>query len=57
MKLQRMNRRVLALGALAVSGALALTACGSDDTGGNSDGGGSSAPAANSNIKCDDAKG
>ncbi|AXE86930.1 phosphate ABC transporter substrate-binding protein PstS [Streptomyces sp. Go-475] len=56
MKLQRMNRRALALGALAVSGALALTACGSDDTGGNS-GGGSSANAGSSNIKCDDAKG
>jgi phosphate transport system substrate-binding protein len=54
-----MNRRALALGALAVSGALALTACGSDDTGNGSGGGGStnagSAPA--SNIKCDDAKG
>ncbi|MET9391713.1 phosphate ABC transporter substrate-binding protein PstS [Streptomyces sp. NPDC006624] len=56
MKLQRMNRRALALGALAVSGALALTACGSDDTGGNSAGGDSS-NAAPSNIKCDDAKG
>ncbi len=56
MKLQRMNRRALALGALAVSGALALTACGSDDTGGNSSGGDASA-AANSNIKCEDAKG
>jgi phosphate transport system substrate-binding protein len=33
-KLQRMNRRALTLGALAVSGALALTACGSDDNGG-----------------------
>ncbi|GAB2752732.1 phosphate ABC transporter substrate-binding protein PstS [Streptomyces bullii] len=56
MKLQRMNRRALALGALAVSGALALTACGSDDTGGNgAAGGNASAPA--SNIKCDDAKG
>ncbi|MBN0045143.1 phosphate ABC transporter substrate-binding protein PstS [Streptomyces actuosus] len=59
MKLQRMNRRALALGALAVSGALALTACGSDDTGdknssGNSSGA-ASAPAGN--IKCDDAKG
>jgi phosphate transport system substrate-binding protein len=51
-----MNRRALALGALAVSGALALTACGSDDTGGNSDGGSSNA-AAPSNVKCDDAKG
>ncbi|MEW2610478.1 phosphate ABC transporter substrate-binding protein PstS [Streptomyces sp. NPDC047880] len=57
MKLQRMNRRALALGALAVSGALALTACGSDDTGGNSNGGGSSNAAAPSNVKCDDAKG
>ncbi|MET7276274.1 phosphate ABC transporter substrate-binding protein PstS [Streptomyces flaveolus] len=57
MKLQRMNRRALALGALAVSGALALTACGSDDTGGNSNGGGSSASTQAGNIKCDDAKG
>ncbi|WND36713.1 phosphate ABC transporter substrate-binding protein PstS [Streptomyces sp. BB1-1-1] len=55
MKLQRMNRRALALGALAVSGALALTACGSDDTGGGS--GGDASATANSNIKCDDAKG
>ncbi|GAA4555525.1 phosphate ABC transporter substrate-binding protein PstS [Streptomyces collinus] len=55
MKLQRMNRRALALGALAVSGALALTACGSDETG-NPDGGSSNA-AAPSNIKCDDASG
>ncbi|MEU6179090.1 phosphate ABC transporter substrate-binding protein PstS [Streptomyces coeruleorubidus] len=55
MKLQRMNRRALALGALAVSGALALTACGSDETG--NPGGGSSNAAAPSNIKCDDAKG
>ncbi|MFB7935178.1 MULTISPECIES: phosphate ABC transporter substrate-binding protein PstS [Streptomyces] len=55
MKLQRMNRRALALGALAVSGALALTACGSDDTGTSS--GGSSAAAKPGSIKCDDAKG
>ncbi|MDQ0600721.1 phosphate transport system substrate-binding protein [Streptomyces canus] len=55
MKLQRKNRRALALGAIAVSGALALTACGSDDTG--SSDGGSNATAANSSIKCDDAKG
>ncbi|MFJ8938566.1 phosphate ABC transporter substrate-binding protein PstS [Streptomyces sp. NPDC102365] len=57
MKLQRKNRlRALSLGAVAVSGALALTACGSDDTGGGSgsDGG---TTAANSSIKCDDAKG
>jgi phosphate transport system substrate-binding protein len=53
-----MNRRALSLGALAVSGALALTACGSDDTGGSSSGGNSaSASAQAGNIKCDDAKG
>jgi phosphate transport system substrate-binding protein len=53
-----MNRRALTLGALAVSGALALTACGSDDTGSSGDSG-SSAPAttAAGSIKCDDAKG
>lgn len=58
MKLQRKNRlRALSLGAVAVSGALALTACGSDDTG-KSSGSDSSAPASNaSSIKCDDAKG
>ncbi|MER6674410.1 phosphate ABC transporter substrate-binding protein PstS [Streptomyces sp. NPDC000983] len=56
MKLQRMNRRALALGALAVSGALALTACGSDDTG-NTGSGDASTSAAAGNIKCDDAKG
>ncbi|MFJ7078002.1 phosphate ABC transporter substrate-binding protein PstS [Streptomyces sp. NPDC098781] len=56
MKLQRKNRRVLALGALAVSGALALTACGSDDTG-NGNGGDASASAQAGSIKCDDAKG
>ncbi|GED86131.1 phosphate ABC transporter substrate-binding protein PstS [Streptomyces sp. 6-11-2] len=58
MKLQRKTRRALALGALAVSGALALTACGSDDTGGkNNAGSDSSTAASNSSIKCDDAKG
>ncbi|MFB7460235.1 MULTISPECIES: phosphate ABC transporter substrate-binding protein PstS [unclassified Streptomyces] len=57
MKLQRKTRRALALGALAVSGALALTACGSDDTGKNNAGGDSSTAASNSSIKCDDAKG
>ncbi|MDQ0933693.1 phosphate ABC transporter substrate-binding protein PstS [Streptomyces turgidiscabies] len=57
MKLQRMNRRALTLGALAVSGALALTACGSDDTGTKAADGGASKPAGNSSIKCDDAKG
>ncbi len=57
MKLQRMNRRALALGALAVSGALALTACGSDDTGDTGSGGSETSAAAPGNIKCDDAKG
>ncbi|MEU3098392.1 phosphate ABC transporter substrate-binding protein PstS [Streptomyces sp. NPDC006967] len=57
MKLQRKNRRALALGALAVSGALALTACGSDDTGGNTDGGDASATAQAGNIDCGDARG
>jgi phosphate transport system substrate-binding protein len=55
-KLQRKNRRALALGALAVSGALALTACGSDDTGTNGSGD-STAAAAAGNIDCGDAKG
>lgn len=57
MTLQRMNRRALALGALAVSGALALTACGSDDTGGKTNGGDASATAQAGNIDCGDAKG
>ncbi|MGY0024994.1 phosphate ABC transporter substrate-binding protein PstS [Streptomyces sp. cg35] len=57
MKLQRKNRlRALSLGALAVSGALALTACGSDDTN-STGGGGASSSAKAGNIKCDDAKG
>ncbi|MFF6999459.1 phosphate ABC transporter substrate-binding protein PstS [Streptomyces sp. NPDC008313] len=56
MKLQRMNRRALTLGALAVSGALALTACGSDDTSGGGDSSGG-ATAKAGNIKCEDAKG
>ncbi|MFJ8917873.1 phosphate ABC transporter substrate-binding protein PstS [Streptomyces sp. NPDC102415] len=57
MKLQRKNRlRATALGALAVSGALVLTACGSDDnTGTEAEGGKTSAAA--SNIKCDGAEG
>ncbi|GAA0919721.1 phosphate ABC transporter substrate-binding protein PstS [Streptomyces thermoalcalitolerans] len=57
MKLQRKNRRALALGALAVSGALALTACGSDDTGGTNGAGGDSTIASTGSITCDDAKG
>ncbi|MCI4041911.1 MULTISPECIES: phosphate ABC transporter substrate-binding protein PstS [unclassified Streptomyces] len=58
MKLQRKNRlRATALGALAVSGALVLTACGSDDnTGGGTAGAGEKTTAA-SDVKCDDAKG
>ena len=56
MKLQRKNRRALAFGALAVSGALALTACGSDDTS-DSSGSSASSTANASSIKCDDAKG
>ncbi|CAL9526771.1 Phosphate-binding protein PstS 3 [Streptomyces sp. enrichment culture] len=56
MKLQRMNRRALALGALAVSGALALTACGSDETG-DTGSGDSSASAKAGSIDCGDASG
>ncbi|MEU2772863.1 phosphate ABC transporter substrate-binding protein PstS [Streptomyces sp. NPDC007162] len=59
MKLQRKNRlRVLSLGAVAVTGALTLTACGSDDNGSSS--GSSSNPSTSANassIKCDNAKG
>ncbi|OKJ99382.1 phosphate-binding protein [Streptomyces sp. CB03234] len=56
MKLQRKNGlRATALGALAVSGALVLTACGSDDNTGASTGGKKTGAA--SNIKCADAKG
>lgn len=58
-KLQRKNRlRALSLGAVAVTGALALTACGSDDNGdGGSASGNPSTSAKASSIKCDDAKG
>ncbi|RPK61516.1 Phosphate-binding protein PstS 3 precursor [Streptomyces sp. ADI96-02] len=57
MKLQRKNRlRATALGALAVSGALVLTACGSDDnTGGATAAGGKTTAA--SDVDCGDAKG
>jgi len=51
-----MNRRAIALGALAASGALVLTACGSDDTG-SSGGSSASATTGASSIKCDNAKG
>lgn len=62
MKLQRKNRlRALSLGVVAVSGALALTACGSDDTSGGPSGDSSdkaaASPADASNIDCADAKG
>ncbi|MEU1313284.1 phosphate ABC transporter substrate-binding protein PstS [Streptomyces cinnamoneus] len=53
MKLQRKNRlRTAALGAIAVSGALVLTACGSDNNGGG-EGGGSGSTKAAGNIKCE----
>ncbi|MET8766565.1 phosphate ABC transporter substrate-binding protein PstS [Streptomyces sp. NPDC004658] len=59
MKLQRKNRlRALSLGAVAVTGALALTACGSDDNGGGGSASGNPSTSAQaSSIKCDDAKG
>ncbi|MGW3458735.1 phosphate ABC transporter substrate-binding protein PstS [Streptomyces olivaceoviridis] len=59
MKLQRKNRlRALSLGAVAVTGALALTACGSDDNGGGGSASGNPSTSANAgSIKCDDAKG
>ncbi|MEU6487610.1 phosphate ABC transporter substrate-binding protein PstS [Streptomyces sp. NPDC046887] len=57
MKLQRKNGlRAAALGALVVSGALVLTACGSDDNTGGGDSGGTK-PTASSNVDCGDAKG
>lgn len=57
MKLQRKNGlRATALGALAISGALVLTACGSDDNAGGTGGTGEKTNAA-SNIKCEGAKG
>ncbi|MEU9164882.1 phosphate ABC transporter substrate-binding protein PstS [Streptomyces sp. NPDC048424] len=57
MKLQRKNMlRASALGALVVSGALVLTACGSDDNTKTADGTAKPSAAAGE-IKCDDAKG
>lgn len=57
MKLQRKNGlRATALGALAISGALVLTACGSDDNAGGTGGSGEKTNAA-SNVKCEGAKG
>lgn len=59
MKLQRKSMlRASALGALVVSGALVLTACGSDDnTKDNGSATGKPSAAAAGDIKCDDAKG
>ncbi|WP_351229931.1 phosphate ABC transporter substrate-binding protein PstS [Streptomyces sp. NPDC002133] len=58
MKLQRNNGlRATALAALAVSGALVLTACGSDNNAGDTTGGTGDKTAAASDIKCDGAKG
>ncbi|MFG3294396.1 phosphate ABC transporter substrate-binding protein PstS [Streptomyces sp. NPDC048179] len=58
MKLQRKNRlRVLSLGAVAVTGALTLSACGSDDNGSSGDTSASASATTASSIKCDDAKG
>lgn len=58
MKLQRKNRlRASALGALVVSGALVLTACGSDDNTKAADGTAKASAPAAGDIKCDDAKG
>ncbi|MCF3183954.1 phosphate ABC transporter substrate-binding protein PstS [Streptomyces polychromogenes] len=59
MKLQRKNRlRASALGALVVSGALVLTACGSDDnTKTGADGTPKASAPAPGDIKCDGAKG
>lgn len=57
-KLQRKNRlRATALGALAVSSALVLTACGSDDNTSATTTGGKQTTAAASDIKCDGAQG
>ncbi|MBH1936176.1 phosphate ABC transporter substrate-binding protein PstS [Streptomyces sp. AV19] len=53
MKLQRKNRlRAVAFGAIAVSGALVLTACGSDDNSAGGSGGTGSTKAAG-DVKCD----
>ncbi|MFD5147585.1 phosphate ABC transporter substrate-binding protein PstS [Streptomyces sp. NPDC058401] len=58
MKLQRKNMlRASALGALVVSGALVLTACGSDDNTKNDAGASGKPTVAAGDIKCDDAKG
>ncbi|MFD4242003.1 phosphate ABC transporter substrate-binding protein PstS [Streptomyces sp. NPDC058525] len=58
MKLQRKNMlRASALGALVVSGALVLTACGSDDNTKNTGGTAKPSAAAAGDIKCEDAKG
>lgn len=57
-KFQRKNRlRALSLGAVALTGALTLTACGSDDTSTGSTGGTGDTSASASDIDCGDAKG
>ncbi|MFJ7998654.1 phosphate ABC transporter substrate-binding protein PstS [Streptomyces sp. NPDC096310] len=58
MKLQRKNGlRATALGALAVSGALVLTACGSDNNSESTTGGSGTKSSAASSAVCKDAKG
>ncbi|MFJ8012507.1 phosphate ABC transporter substrate-binding protein PstS [Streptomyces sp. NPDC096339] len=58
MKLQRKNMlRASALGALVVSGALVLTACGSDDNTKTAEGSPKASAPAAGDIKCADAKG
>ncbi|MFB6620298.1 phosphate ABC transporter substrate-binding protein PstS [Streptomyces sp. NPDC085524] len=58
MKLQRKNMlRASALGALVVSGALVLTACGSDDNTKTAEGSPKASAPAAGDIKCDGAKG
>ncbi|WP_030157110.1 phosphate ABC transporter substrate-binding protein PstS [Streptomyces sp. NRRL S-244] len=58
MKLQRKNMlRASALGALVVSGALVLTACGSDNNTKTADGSAKPSAAAAGDVKCDGAKG
>lgn len=58
MKLQRKNMlRASALGALVVSGALVLTACGSDDNTKDSGSNSAKPSAAAGDVKCDGAKG
>ncbi|MER8041818.1 phosphate ABC transporter substrate-binding protein PstS [Streptomyces sp. NPDC094032] len=57
MKLSRNGLRASAIGALVVSGALVLSACGSDNNTEPTKDGGKTSAAAASNVKCDGAKG